>query len=400
MEKLVLASGIIITCLAAVAFNPGKEKDTINTAKINAVPEKITAQKSLVATAADGNNSKLVERYAGYIDTIPKKQTSADGYNINFKGDIDGKRVELKEENSEIKELYIDGKKIPGDQYAQYQPVIEKIHKQMKEQAAKLKLQSERLDLQKQQLEEQTEAMEMNSEKMKEQSEIAEADMLRQKALKALMEQQEVQMQEQAERMNKNDSSMKIQSQKRQQDFMRKEKELLKKQLELQEKMEELKLQQEKLELIQKDSVNATSSIYTKPVITVRPAITVKPTVSATSIVNVEPVAIEGTATTVVSGISANSGISVITPVKFTALASPLPITSTVSLITNSTSEDIISDLEKANIISSRDNLSIKLTNDVLIVNGVKQPEEIHQEILKKHMAKPGDKISLKYSNR
>ena len=33
MEKLVLASGIIITCLATVAFNPGKEKDKFNAAK-------------------------------------------------------------------------------------------------------------------------------------------------------------------------------------------------------------------------------------------------------------------------------------------------------------------------------------------------------------------------------
>ena len=404
MEKLVLASGIILTCLATVAFNPGKEKDAINAAKINAVPEQIIAQNSIIATGAESNNSKLLERHSGYIDTIPKKQTSADGYNMNFKGDIDGKRVELKEEHSKIKELYIDGKKIPEEQYAQYQPMIEKIHTQFREQASKLQLQSDTLALQSQRLQEQAEAMEMDSQKMQEQSEIANDDMLRQKALKALIEQKEVQMQQQAERMQKNDSAMSIRSQKMQQDLMRKEKELLKKQLELQEKIEELQLRQEKLELLRKDSVKVTGSVYTKPVISAASAITVKPTVSATSTVNPEPVAVAGTAATVNSKASVSSAISVnsnvsVKPVKVVAVASALPLAGTGSLISNSTTDDIINDLEKANIISNRDNLSIKLTNDVLIVNGVKQPEEIHQEILKKHVAKPGDKISLRYSN-
>ncbi len=71
----------------------------------------------------------------------------------------------------------------------------------------------------------------------------------------------------------------------------------------------------------------------------------------------------------------------------------------TVSLAPNSSSEDIVSDLEKANVISSRHNLSIQLSNESLIVNGVKQPEEIHQQILKKRMRNPGDKISLLYNN-
>lgn len=400
MEKLVLASGIIITCLATLAFNPGKEKDTINAAKRNAVSEQITAPNN--TTEAQSNKSKPAEIYSGYTDTIPKKKSGPDGDNINFKGDIDGQRVELKEENSEIKELYIDGKKIPEDEYAQYQPMIEKIHAQMKEQSIKLKLQVDKLDLQKQRLQEQAEAMEIDSKKMKEQTEMASADMARQTEL---MEQQKVQMQKQAERMQKNDSSMRIQSQKMQQDFMQKQEEFKKKQIELQEKMKELKLQQEKMELIQKDTLKTTSSIYTKPVIIVKPSITVKPTVSLTSTVNEEPVAIAGTATivyskaSVISPVSVNSTVS-IQPVKITTVSSTLPMTHTISLFRNSTAEDIINDLEEANVISSRSNVSVELTNEALIVNGVKQPEKIHQEILKKRIRKPGDKITLRSSNR
>jgi bla regulator protein BlaR1 len=397
MEKLVLASCIVLTCLATAAFNPGKEKNKIDTVKRNEVTGQAIAQ-NIMNTEAKSTSSKLAERYS---DSIPGKQTGVDNYNTNFKGDIDGKRVELKEENSKIKELYIDGKKIPEDEYAQYQPMIEKIHTQMKEQTAKLKIQSEKLALQKEQLQKQAEEMKIDSKQMKEQSEIAKADMLTQKKL---MKEQEVQMKKQAEHMQKSDSAMRIQSQKMQQDFMQKKEEFKRKQVELEEKMEKLELQQKKLELMRKDSVKVTTSIYTKPVISVRPTITVKPSVSAISTVNLEPVAIAATTATVNSKLSVMSAISAdsrvnVKPTVY-AVTSTLPKDGTISITRNSTAEDIVSDLEKANVITSRDNLSIQLSNESLIVNGVKQPEEIHQEILKKRMKTRGDKITLLYNNR
>jgi bla regulator protein BlaR1 len=399
MEKLVLASCIVLTCLATAAFNPGKEKNKIDTVKRNEVTGQAIAQ-NIMNTEAKSTSSKLAERYS---DSIPGKQTGVDNYNTNFKGDIDGKRVELKEENSKIKELYIDGKKIPEDEYAQYQPMIEKIHTQMKEQTAKLKIQSEKLALQKEQLQKQAEEMKIDSKKMKEQNEIAEADLVRKKEF-IKQKQREIKMQEQAERMQKKDESMKIQSQKMQKDLIQKEEFLKEKQMELQQKMEELKLRQKKLELMRKDSVKVTTSIYTKPVISVRPTITVKPSVSATSTVNLKPVAIAATTATVNSKLSVMSAISAdsrvdVKPVVY-AVTSTLPKEGIISITRNSTAEDIVSDLEKANVITSRDNLSIQLSNESLIVNGVKQPEEIHQEILKKHMKTPGDKITLLYNNR
>lgn len=322
MEKLVLASGIIITCLATAAFNLGKEKYKFNAVKSNAIAKQITAQNSVIITGAESNNSKLVERYSGYIDTIPKKVINTD--NINFKGDIDGKRVELKEENSKIEELYIDGKKISRDQYAQYQPMIEKIHTQMKEQVVKLKLQADELDQQKLRLQGQADAMETDSKKMKEQSELAEADMVKQKEL---MEQQEVKMQKQVEHSQKNDSLMQIQSQKMQEDFKQKEKEFIKKQIELEEKIDELKLKQEKMDIMQKDTLKTTSSIYTKPVISVRSVTTVKPTISVTSTVNEEPVAIAATAITV------NSKLSVLPAISADSRVNVKPVT----VVTNTT---------------------------------------------------------------
>jgi hypothetical protein len=71
-----------------------------------------------------------------------------------------------------------------------------------------------------------------------------------------------------------------------------------------------------------------------------------------------------------------------------------------VYVTTSSLSEKIIHDLQEANIISSTNNLSFRLTNDELIVNGIKQPGDIHQKILKKYMTKPGETITFSYSNQ
>jgi bla regulator protein BlaR1 len=54
--------------------------------------------------------------------------------------------------------------------------------------------------------------------------------------------------------------------------------------------------------------------------------------------------------------------------------------------------------LYDAGIIKDKVNLSALLTNDVLIVNGVKQSEENHQRILKKYQKKPGDNVNLSFT--
>ena len=50
--------------------------------------------------------------------------------------------------------------------------------------------------------------------------------------------------------------------------------------------------------------------------------------------------------------------------------------------------------------MKSGNNLSFRLTNNELIVNGVKQTDAIHKNILKKYVRKPGDNISLSYNNQ
>jgi len=63
-----------------------------------------------------------------------------------------------------------------------------------------------------------------------------------------------------------------------------------------------------------------------------------------------------------------------------------------------STTPDIGDELLKAHLIKDKTNFTIKLTNDELIINGVKQSEENHQVILKKYQKKPSDKVNINVS--
>jgi bla regulator protein BlaR1 len=60
---------------------------------------------------------------------------------------------------------------------------------------------------------------------------------------------------------------------------------------------------------------------------------------------------------------------------------------------------EIADELLKENIITDKNDVTFKITNEELIVNGVKQPEALHKKILSKYVKKPGDNINYHYSN-
>ncbi|MFC5413018.1 M56 family metallopeptidase [Larkinella bovis] len=74
------------------------------------------------------------------------------------------------------------------------------------------------------------------------------------------------------------------------------------------------------------------------------------------------------------------------------ALANPKP-----NPEKSSVAEQLIDAVVDAGLSPSRDNLSFHITNDFLIVNGVKQPEEVHQRIISKFVKKPGDIVDFTY---
>jgi protein required for attachment to host cells len=86
---------------------------------------------------------------------------------MHYSGVIDGKKVELTEENGQVKELYVDGNRIPKDQYDKYTAIINKVHQEMKENTAKLKIETELLKAEKEEMEQQQTAAMEEAKEMK-----------------------------------------------------------------------------------------------------------------------------------------------------------------------------------------------------------------------------------------
>jgi beta-lactamase regulating signal transducer with metallopeptidase domain len=61
---------------------------------------------------------------------------------------------------------------------------------------------------------------------------------------------------------------------------------------------------------------------------------------------------------------------------------------------------DIIGELLKEKLITDKSNVYFHLTNKELIVNGVLEPEAVHQLLLKKLSKSPGEPVDLTYSNK
>lgn len=243
-----------------------------------------------------------------------------------------------------------------------------------------LKINADQLKQKKMEMQKQRELLQTEAEKMKEQSILMQKNF---KEQEEIIKKQQMEMQKQI----RNDSA-KVLSQKMQEEFQKQVEQFTIKQVEFQKKVEELRLQQEKLKEIIRDSIKTTISISQQP-IAAKSILSVKTATAFASTVAVKPVPELNNAAISLSNISTVKAQSAVT-----LAAAPIA----ASVYTSSISEDIIRELEDAKIITSRNNLSFHLTNDELIVNGVKQPEDIHQKILKNYVKKPEDKISLSYS--
>ena len=155
-----------------------------------------------------------------------------------------------------------------------------------------------------------------------------------------------------------------------------------------------MELRQQKFNEMMKDSVRAKRIRRVRPVVNSRPQVSVTTEAVVKSAVSVKPEASVKFATAVRPAIKVNP----VTSVSATSSVNAEPVATVYT--SNSISDEIIRDLEKANIINTRNNLSFRITNDELIVNGVKQTDAIHQNILKRYVRKQGDNISLSYSNQ
>jgi len=58
----------------------------------------------------------------------------------------------------------------------------------------------------------------------------------------------------------------------------------------------------------------------------------------------------------------------------------------------------IIEELRSENLISNKDELSLRITNETLFVNGVKQPVQLHQRVLQKYIKNPKERLHYTYT--
>ena len=225
MEKLILASGIIITSLAALAFSPGHteiKKEAVRT-EHTIVTATSVGTATIKETKFKSNSNAALPKYNYSKKGLPQKEVTNDTTKIHYSGIIDGKKIQLTEENGQVKELYVDGKKIPEDQYDRYTTIIDKVHQDMKENTAKLKMETDLLKQEKEEMEQQqTEAMK-EAKEMKEQSDLMKQDYSKQEEL---MKQKNLEMQKEIKMSKKDQEMMKAQSLKMQADYIKQQKQL------------------------------------------------------------------------------------------------------------------------------------------------------------------------------
>jgi bla regulator protein blaR1 len=174
MEKIFLVTGIIITGFMAVAIAQHK-------------------QLSYASFIQPAKTSLLINKK----DTIPETINSNESKYV-ISTSMDGKQYKLVEVNGKVTELYVDNVRVPDDKISDYNSVIDKLQKKIKEDK---KNQLEEMQAQK-------EAMAAQSESMKENMQAEKEEM--QEQAEKLQEQAEDLQQEINEKNEIDTSAMKL----------------------------------------------------------------------------------------------------------------------------------------------------------------------------------------------
>jgi len=368
MEKISLASGIVVIGLITIAFKQAVQQDTI---------KKQPASHAIQAM--------------GIInDTVPDKNSIS---RFEFNGTIEGKKYKIKEINGKVEELYVEGKKIPGEKIGDYREFIDKLHTDAKKQQDELQAQNALMEKQRAELilkEDQMRKVqdELNAQQDKK---VNEADIIKLKAeqeeLNARMEamkndeakiisdeqakksnqemrlelkRQNEQLLMLSEQLQKRQYELKEEFKSLQQKDQKKQNEILNKQI-LDLKNEQLQIQQQRLKINKMllDFNGRNSAMLAEPVAPI------KIEHDPLSIVVEDPIVVEDHA--------------------------PIPVVSD-----NPTVDGIIADLFAANVIKNTDDLSFTLNSELLKVNGVVQPKELHAKLKEKYIK--GKKDHVMYS--
>ncbi|MEP7141489.1 MAG: M56 family metallopeptidase [Ferruginibacter sp.] len=349
MEKKFLAAGMIITSIFIFAFSSNNLRhttlETNTTLQNKDIPLTEKAPADLVAMN----------------DTVPDRDLERkDVLNGTINSSLNGRKYKIVTKNDQVSELYVNGKKIPAEKIAGYKSVTDKILLQAKVdmvQSGKDQEES-RADL----AESEKDRMRAKLEMEKEQAEMA-----------VEMEQQRKEM---AEEMEQSKKEMEVQKK-----VMDRDMEQAKKEQEmLTTKESKIEMEQAKLEMEQaKKNMDRDMEQAKK---------------------EMERVKIEMERDMKQAKIEMEQVKKDLARSKSEMVQSRKEMEQSRRDMEESKKmqENVIADFIKENLIKDKKELfSYKLSNEELIVNGVKQPDAIHQRFKDKYVS--GNNRTMQYNN-
>jgi bla regulator protein BlaR1 len=377
MEKISLATGIVIIGFATIAFTQTPQKQ-----EIRPTTPTVAAQKTVAVN-----------------DTVPNERTGNSKF--TYVTTIDGKEYRAHIVNDKLTRLYIDDEKVPDEKLGDYKEIAEKIiiqakrdqdklaeeNLQLAEERAKLLAEQDRLDddknvmsrdslekiiKEKQDLHALTEMkrdVEINALR-EENARIGDIDAQRLMQLRELQKENNSSQQELLKQHNAELMAL-VEEVKKQQEIMaktlsekdsKKQAELLNKQI-IALKNEQMKIEQQRKN-IDEMLLNQDRNSLSLPSI---------PTFRSD-----EP------------SFRLDNPISPLSPLR-SDLSSPIPPVPPIE--ENKTLRQIINALMDMKIISSKNDLSIVLNDEIFKVNDVTQPEKIHAEFKDRFITGPQDHV-------
>ena len=166
MEKLFLASAIVVSGLIALAFSHENKSDKIKVyaPAIQQDPQEKNQQELLTAQVDEVNFKTQTPPAAK--DTIPKSKVKRSSITI-YSTDINGMEYEVHKSENEVVKFKINGKEVPVSDINKHQAVLDTIDKRMERDVAmmaenfeKMSLESKLLDLKQDELKEHQIALE------------------------------------------------------------------------------------------------------------------------------------------------------------------------------------------------------------------------------------------------
>lgn len=360
MEKITLASGVIIISLATFAF--AQTTKTAND-KISEAPRQVV------------NKTEKVSVNQEIKDTVPEIDQNNKRTIVSKVDDTEYKLVEV---DNKLIAFYVDGKKIPANKIDDYKNIIDKIHSDMKINDEKLAEQQSKMQVE---LKKQQELLMLQEEEFKKKAD--ELQKLQENKLSAIEKED---LNKQQDELNKKMDLLKIQEDKwsKEQDVVINKKmqeqielqrihlaDAQKQMLKAQHEMEQMRLKKPDEDLSKQNALLEKRSAEL--------AIDQLKLQSSQLQLSQEALQLKLQP-------SLNPELNELKEITFDVPPTPL-------IKENETIISVINDLKNKNIITEEDPLSFTLNSKTFKVNGVVQPQSVQSEFKEKYIKHSKDRV-------